>query len=50
MAVKVGINGFGRIGKLFFRLAFNTPEIEIVHINDKMDTGIMAHLLNLNFS
>ncbi len=45
MSVKVGINGFGRIGKLVFRLAFETPEIEIVHINDKMNTDIMAHLL-----
>lgn len=45
MSVRVGINGFGRIGKLVFRLAFETPGIEIVHINDKMDTTIMAHLL-----
>lgn len=45
MAVKIGINGFGRIGKLVFRLAFETPGIEIVHINDTMNTGIMAHLL-----
>lgn len=45
MSVRVGINGFGRIGKLVFRLAFETPDIEIVHINDKMSTDIMAHLL-----
>lgn len=45
MAIKVGINGFGRIGKLVFRLAINQPEIEVVHINDKMNTEFMAHLL-----
>lgn len=45
MSVRVGINGFGRIGKLVFRLAYATQDIEIVHINDKMDTDIMAHLL-----
>lgn len=45
MSVKVGINGFGRIGKLVFRLAHETEDVEIVHINDKMDTHIMAHLL-----
>ncbi|MDD2563268.1 MAG: type I glyceraldehyde-3-phosphate dehydrogenase [Salinivirgaceae bacterium] len=45
MSVKVGINGFGRIGKLVFRFAFENPDIEIVHINDKMETDLMAHLL-----
>lgn len=45
MAVKIGINGFGRIGKLVFRLALNTPGLEVVHLNDKMTTDLMAHLL-----
>jgi glyceraldehyde 3-phosphate dehydrogenase len=45
MSVKIGINGFGRIGKLVFRLITGTPGLEVVHINDKMNTDIMAHLL-----
>ncbi len=42
---KIGINGFGRIGRLFFRLAYANPEIEIVAINDLTDTKTTAHLL-----
>ncbi|OGU59079.1 MAG: type I glyceraldehyde-3-phosphate dehydrogenase [Ignavibacteria bacterium GWF2_33_9] len=45
MSVKIGINGFGRIGKLVFRLIESNPELEIVHINDKMEIDLMAHLL-----
>ncbi len=45
MVKKVGINGFGRIGRLFFRLAFGNPDIEIVAINDLTDTKTTAHLL-----
>lgn len=45
MSLKVGINGFGRIGKLVFRIIEEQPEIEVVHINDKMNTQLMAHLL-----
>ncbi len=45
MAIRIGINGFGRIGKLVFRLASQNPEIEVVHINDKMTIDLMAHLL-----
>ena len=45
MALRIGINGFGRIGKLVFRLASQNPEIEVVHINDKMTIDLMAHLL-----
>ncbi len=46
MAIRIGINGFGRIGKYVFRLAVETPGIEVVHLNDsKMDTRLMAHLL-----
>ena len=45
MTTKIGINGFGRIGKMVFRLAEGDPSIEITHINDKMDTRLMAHLL-----
>lgn len=43
--VKVGINGFGRIGRNVFRAAFNNPEVEIVAINDLTDVKTLAHLL-----
>ncbi len=45
MAIKVGINGFGRIGRNFFRACINNPEIEIVGINDLTDAHTLAHLL-----
>ena len=45
MMVKVGINGFGRIGRNVFRAAFNNPEVEIVAINDLTDVKTLAHLL-----
>jgi glyceraldehyde 3-phosphate dehydrogenase len=45
MAVKVGINGFGRIGRLVFRAACCKPEIEIVAINDLIDVDYMAYML-----
>ncbi len=43
--MKVAINGFGRIGRLFFRQAFKRPEIEIVAINDLGDIENLAYLL-----
>ena len=42
---KVGINGFGRIGREVFRVAFNNPEVEIVAVNDPGDITALAHLL-----
>lgn len=45
MTIKIGINGFGRIGKLVFRQAIEDPEIDIVHINDKMNADLMIHLM-----
>ncbi len=45
MAVKVGINGFGRIGRLAFRAMVNDPEIEIVAVNDLGSIAALAHLL-----
>ena len=45
MAVKVGINGFGRIGRLVFRAAVNNPNIEIVGINDLITPDYMAYML-----
>ncbi|HHT62653.1 MAG: ArsJ-associated glyceraldehyde-3-phosphate dehydrogenase [Bacillota bacterium] len=45
MTVKVGINGFGRIGRLVFRAALNKPELEIVAVNDLTSAATNAHLL-----
>ncbi|MGD2036944.1 MAG: type I glyceraldehyde-3-phosphate dehydrogenase [Desulfobacterales bacterium] len=45
MTVKIGINGFGRIGRLVFRAAWNHPEVEVVAINDLADGATIAHLL-----
>lgn len=45
MSVKVGINGFGRIGRNIFRQALDNEEIEIVAINDLTDADMLAHLL-----
>lgn len=43
--MKVGINGFGRIGRLVLRAAMNDPEFEIVAVNDITDARTLAHLL-----
>jgi len=45
MAVKVGINGFGRIGRNVFRSAIDNPEIEFVAVNDLTTPATLAHLL-----
>ena len=45
MTLKVAVNGFGRIGRMVFRVGFNNPEIELVAINDLTDTKTLAHLL-----
>ncbi|AJF06710.1 type I glyceraldehyde-3-phosphate dehydrogenase [Geoalkalibacter subterraneus] len=45
MAVKVAINGFGRIGRNVFRAALNDKDIEIVAVNDLTDSQTLAHLL-----
>ncbi|QDI91884.1 type I glyceraldehyde-3-phosphate dehydrogenase [Salicibibacter halophilus] len=45
MATKVGINGFGRIGRLVFRAAMENDEVEVVAINDLTDADMLAHLL-----
>jgi len=45
MATKVGINGFGRIGRNVFRAALNNPAVEIVAVNDLTDAKTLAHLL-----
>ncbi|OGI77785.1 type I glyceraldehyde-3-phosphate dehydrogenase [Candidatus Nomurabacteria bacterium RIFCSPHIGHO2_02_FULL_41_18] len=43
--IRVGINGFGRIGRAFLKVAWERPEIEIVAVNDLGDIGNMAYLL-----
>ncbi|EFM11601.1 glyceraldehyde-3-phosphate dehydrogenase, type I [Paenibacillus curdlanolyticus YK9] len=45
MTTKVGINGFGRIGRNVFRAAFNRDDVEIVAVNDLTNAETMAHLL-----
>ena len=45
MAVKVGINGFGRIGRNIFRSSLGDPDIDFVAVNDLTDTKTLAHLL-----
>ncbi len=45
MAVKVGINGFGRIGRNIYRAAMGNPKVEIVAANDITDPQTLAHLL-----
>src|SRR6202044_206953 len=45
MSIKVGINGFGRIGRNIFRAAMEDPTIEIVAVNDITDAKTLAHLL-----
>ena len=45
MSIKIGINGFGRIGRNVFRAALDNPEVEVVAVNDLTDAKTLAHLL-----
>ena len=45
MSIKVGINGFGRIGRMVFRAGVNFPEIGIVGINDLCPADYLAYML-----
>ncbi|HXN14198.1 MAG TPA: type I glyceraldehyde-3-phosphate dehydrogenase [Candidatus Acidoferrales bacterium] len=45
MAIKVGINGFGRIGRMFLRAALTKKDLEVVAVNDITDAPTLAHLL-----
>ena len=45
MAIRVGINGFGRIGRLVFRACESDPALEVVAVNDLTDAPTLAHLL-----
>ncbi|WP_297801725.1 ArsJ-associated glyceraldehyde-3-phosphate dehydrogenase [Arenimonas sp. GDDSR-1] len=49
MALQIGINGFGRIGRLVMRIAAGNPDVRVIHINDPAgDAGTLAHLLNFD--
>jgi len=45
VTIRVGINGFGRIGRLVFRACENDPAVEVVAVNDLTDAKTLAHLL-----
>jgi glyceraldehyde 3-phosphate dehydrogenase len=45
MAIRVGINGFGRIGRLVYRIAMDSPQVEIVAVNDLVPADNLAYLL-----
>ena len=45
MSLKIGINGFGRIGRMVFRLAMQKPDVDVVAINDLLDVKHLAYLL-----
>jgi glyceraldehyde 3-phosphate dehydrogenase len=45
MATRVGVNGFGRIGRVFFRTALDARDLEVVGVNDLADAKTLAHLL-----
>jgi glyceraldehyde 3-phosphate dehydrogenase len=45
MSIKIGINGFGRIGRMVYRAALGHPDADVVAINDLTDSATMAHLL-----
>src|SRR5487761_1286110 len=48
MVTRVGINGFGRVGRAFTRYALRRTDLEIVAINDVTDAGTLAHLLEFD--
>jgi glyceraldehyde 3-phosphate dehydrogenase len=50
MAIRVGINGFGRIGRIVYRIGHNDPNIEFVGINDLTNAKTLAHLLKYDSS
>jgi len=45
MSLKIGINGFGRIGRNLFRASYQDPDLEILAVNDVTDSKTLAHLL-----
>jgi glyceraldehyde 3-phosphate dehydrogenase (phosphorylating) len=45
MAAHIGINGFGRIGRLFLRAALETPDLHVVRLDDLTNARTLAHVL-----
>ena len=45
MSIRVGVNGFGRIGRVFFRTVLGAQDVEVVAVNDLADAKTLAHLL-----
>ena len=43
--IKLGINGFGRIGRQAFKIALEKPELEVMGVNDLTSPAVLAHLL-----
>ena len=50
MSLTVGINGFGRIGRMVFRAIAERSDLEVVAINDLTDSKTLAHLLKYDLS
>ena len=48
MATRVGINGFGRVGRAFLRRALERDDLEVVAVNDVTDARTLAHLLEFD--
>jgi len=48
MTIRIGINGFGRIGRSFVRRTLELPDLEVVAVNDITDAGTLAHLLEFD--
>ena len=48
MPVKVGINGFGRVGRAFVRRALDRDDLDVVAVNDLADARTLAHLLEFD--
>ena len=48
MTIKLGINGFGRIGRMVFRAAMDQTDLEVTAVNDLTDTKTIAHLQSGN--
>jgi glyceraldehyde 3-phosphate dehydrogenase len=48
VAVRIGINGFGRIGRAFVRRSLESDDLEVVAVNDITDAATLAHLLEFD--
>ncbi len=48
MATRIGINGFGRIGRAFVRRSLERDDLEVVAVNDITDAATLAHLLEFD--